>query len=218
MRSRLPMLVALFALVCSSTALAQSESIVAGEVEEWQGRAADLVLLTHRHIPPPFVRPAGVPTVGTVEPDGSFTLSIPSPFSTEDSVGVVDFLDPGCAGGVVTPEGATYVPLAIVAYDSEGALVGEIFQASAGSGLGVGPVPGGYSIVYGYSDDGFALRGTCPDARRQVVEDYDFAVGAGWHEVVQRFEEDPNRVGWRIDRWRSEPVPEDAVWVMISPY
>lgn len=46
---------------------------------------------------------------------------------------------------------------------------------------------------------------------------YDFSVGAGWHEIVQSFAEHPEQPGWRVDRWRKQSVPEDAVRVLIRP-
>jgi hypothetical protein len=118
---------------------------------------------------------------------------------------------------VVAPEDAVYVPIALAVYDSDGRLIGEIFEASPGLSVAVGPSPGEYTVVSGYADEGFTLTGKCSDSRRRVVEDYDFTVEAGWHDIIQSFEEDPGRERWRIDAWRNDPVPEDAVWVLLRP-
>ena len=205
--------VLLFTLTLSSTVLAQDSLTFSGQVQDWQYGEAQLII--PGSVPPPLSRPEGAPVIGAVAADGSFTFTLPETMPEEDFVPVGEFLDPGCTDLTVSPEDASYYPVAIVAYRSDGSVIGEIFRGSPG--IEAGPIPPGYSVLSGYATESFTVRGSCPAPDRAVVEDYDFAVEPGWHDVIQRFMEAPERPNWRIDRWVSEPIPDDAVWVLIRP-
>lgn len=215
MSVRLFPVMSLVVLASSSTVLAQSGTTLSGELSTWRDGSAEIVLLAPRHIPPPFVRPANSPTIGTVAGDGSFRLTIPERFPEDEFVPVVDYLDSNCSGASLEPRDAVYFPMTYGVYKSDGTLIGEIFRGSPGAGRG--PAPGEFSTLPGYANRPFTLRGECPDPSRRVVEDYDFSVEAGWHEIVQSFAEHPDQSGWRIDRWRNEPVPANATWTLIRP-
>ena len=215
MLQRLKAVITFATLTCSTTVLAQSGSTLSGTVQGWQDGEAEIVLLAPRHVPPPFARPADAPTIGTVGEDGSLSISVPESFPEEEFVHVAQFLDPGCSDASLEPPDAVYFPVTFGVYTAEGGLVGEVFRGSSGAERG--PLPGEFTTLPGYAEEPFELRGSCTDPRRRVVEDYDFSVDGGWHEIVQSFTEHPERAGWRIDRWRNEPVPEKAVWLLITP-
>ena len=207
--------VAIVLMTIAGLVLAQSAPSFEGQVQGWQDGEAEIVLLAPGHVPPPFVRPAEAPTIGQIAEDGRFSLTLPESLPEDAFVPVDDFLDPGCVDAVLDPPDATYFPVAYGIYRDDGSLIGEIFRAS--SGADVGPQPGEYSTLPGYAEQSFTLSGVCPNPTRRVEEDYDFSVEAGWHEIVQSFEEHPSEPGWRIDRWRNEPVPDDAIWVILRP-
>lgn len=215
MSERLKAVVTFAALIFSTTVLAQSGTTLSGVVPRWQEGEADIVLLPPRHVPPPFTRPSDSLQIGTVAEDGTFTITLPESLPREEFVPVARFLDPGCAELSLEPAEAAYFPITFGVYDAGGALIGELFRGSTGAEQG--PIPGEYTTLPGYAEQGFTLRGSCPDPRRPVVEEYDVSVEAGWHELVQTFTEHPEKTGWRIDRWRNEPVPEQAVWLLIGP-
>lgn len=210
-------LTAICAIGLAFLAAAQPGAILSGTVSGWQDGDAEVVLLLPRHIPPPYVRPADAPVIGSVASDGSLTIAVPERFPPDEFVPVADFLDPGCTELSLAPESATYFPIAYGVYRDNGSLIGEVFLGNRALADAPGPVPGGYSLLHGYADQPFSLQGQCEDPRRRVIEDYDVDVEAGWHDVVQRFEDAPDREGWRIDRWRAEAVPEDAVWLLLRP-
>lgn len=214
MSLRLVFLTLTAVLLCAGAAWAQPGATLSGQLPQWREGEAEVLLLLPRHVPPPFTRPADALVVGAVDASGVFTITLPEAFPRDGYVPVGEFLDPECTEARVSPADATYVPIAYGAYGPDGRLIGEIFQASSAH---AGPAPGEYSILSGLADAGFEIRGACADDRRRVVEDYDFSVGAGWHDIVQRFARHPDRDGWRIDRWRNEEVPGDAVWTLLRP-
>lgn len=203
------------ALALSTSVSAQPDATVTGTVTGWQYGEANVVLLAPRHVPPPFVRPGSAPTIGAVASDGAFTINLPESFPDEDFVPAAGFLDPTCSDLSVDPPDASYVPIIYAVYRDDESLLGEIFRGSPG--VERGPLPGEFTTLPGYAEHSFSLNGSCPDPRRSVIEDYDFTVDAGWHELIQSFTENPERVGWRTDLWRNQAVPDEAIWILIQP-
>lgn len=203
------------ALIFTTVVHAQPGSTMSGTIPNWEDGEARIVLLGPRQVPPPRVRPAGVQTIGTITADGSFTLDVPGSFTEEDFVPVAEFLDPGCSNIALEPPDAVYFPVIYGVYRDDGTLIGEIFRGSPGAEKG--PIPGEFTSLPGYAEQSFTLTGSCPDERRFVVEDYDFSVEAGWHELIQSFTEHPDKAGWRSDLWRNQAVPDQATWILLRP-
>ena len=215
MRLQVVLAVAVVFLSAYSSALAQETESMSGHVEGWTDGEAQVVLVNGSDWPPAMTMRSDALVVGSVSADGELQFTLPPSMPDEEFVPVGEFLDPGCEDLTQSPEDARYFPMELIAYSPEGNVIGAVFLVNPGGGSG--PVPGGYSVLMGYSTQSFTLRGSCPQAGRPVVEAYDLAVEPGWHTMIQRFSEHSEDPRIRVDTWVNEDIPEDAVWIIDRP-
>lgn len=193
---------------------AQQGPTFSGTVADWRHGESDLVMHAPVQGQPPAELADDQRVLGRVGEDGSFSFELPAELPDDDLVPIVTGIG-DCADLTADPEGVRFYPLDVIVYDEDDTLAGLLFPVSPGGDQG--PVVPGYSVLMGYTDRAVTVRGSCADEARRVEEAYDTTVEQGWHLLVQRFEEHPTRDGWRIDRWRAEPMPEDVEWVLLTP-
>lgn len=184
-----------------------------GTISGWSFGEGDLVMHSPTQGRPPQNLTAEQPVIGSVASDGSFRFGLPAAPPEERLVPVAN--GAACADLTAEPSDAEFFPLDVIVYDADGRLAGLLFPVSPGGGNG--PVVGGYSVLMGYTEGGVSVSGSCFDPGRKVEERHEASVEPGWHLLVQRFEDHPEREGWRLDRWRSEPMPDDVEWVLLTP-
>lgn len=197
----------------ATVAFGQTGPEYTGTLLGWAGGSGVMVMHSDRLGPPPAALSGTDDVVGEVEEDGSFHFVLPETMPEDRLVPIIKGIG-SCPTLEARPEGAMFFPLDVVIY-SEGRLVGMLFPVSPSATTG--PNPPGYSVLMGYSADGFGLNGSCPDEPRRVEELFEIDAEPGWHTIVQYFEVHPSRDGWRLDRWRAAELPDDVVWTVLGP-
>lgn len=206
-------LLATMAALLLGIGAAQQGATFSGAVADWAHGEGDLVMHSSAHGQPPAELADDQRVLGRVEADGSFSFELPTELPDDELV-PIDTGIGDCSDLTADPEGVRFYPLDVIVYE-DGVLAGLLFPVSPGGGQG--PVVPGYSVLMGYTNRAVTVRGSCVNEARRVEEAYDATVEQGWHLLVQRFDEHPTRDGWRIDRWRAEPMPEDVEWVLLIP-
>ena len=211
MKHSIRIAVALMGFVVFGYILAQNDLTFSGQLSNWEGGEAQLVLNVATGPPAPTLGPDSV-VIGDLAADGSFNFTLPESMPEEALVPYSEVLGADhCEEASITPEDALAAPVAIAIYTDEG-LVGGLFRANPEYQPGQGPPD--YRLAVGYTPGEVTVQGRCTRTEAPVpfVDEFDFTVGPGWHQLVVWVRQDPN-----ANSFSNDPVPEDAAWKVFRP-